>query len=332
MAIAYALVLGSSRDTQLRTIVDALKVKVPTVFLDHDEPADCAIDFGRGGGFALRLDQRRLPPPAAVWCRLKIRTVLSHWSPETVPEYVTRAEWRGFLNGLALALGDRLVQRSWAAEHKVHQLAVAGRAGFGILPSRIFVGKAEGLSFARRTPDVVLKPVEVKNCPSLAGDIDRYVLLTPVETSSAEIEAADEVELRRSPAMLQRRVRHGRELRVIAFRERAYTYEVRPRIEERLRVEDRAIQRHVYRLIETPAHIQGLTTRYLELMGLEYGAFDLLEEGGVPYFLECNPEGQWSAANGINHQELADYFAERLAARVRAADLAPAWQAEGEAV
>lgn len=321
----YILIIGTSSDQQLRLVIEKLeKTGVAVVLIDHDATRSLSLDF-RKDGIELTVEGRRLPAPALVWSRLKIRSVLSSWTPETVPEYLRRAEWRGFLLGLAFALGDRVIGPVWAADFKVHQMAVASRVGLRLPASRVVLGREAALDFLQRDGDLVTKPIDVKNLPNLGANPDSYTLLTPVQFTPEDVESADAEEFSACPLLLQHRVRRGEEYRVIGFPDRSFCYRVRGRIENRMRVEDRAINLHVYDTIATPAELETKVAAYLREMGLEYGAFDFLkEDDGDLLFLECNPEGQWVAANGINHHEVAEHFAAQLVNRAfgtaRAAD------------
>jgi glutathione synthase/RimK-type ligase-like ATP-grasp enzyme len=66
---------------------------------------------------------------------------------------------------------------------------------------------------------------------------------------------------------------------------------------------------HKYQSSEVPQSLQKALCSFLEAMNLDYGAFDLIQsDNGDWYFLECNPEGQWSAANGLNMDAVLDSF------------------------
>lgn len=49
-----------------------------------------------------------------------------------------------------------------------------------------------------------------------------------------------------------------------------------------------------YEPYKPPADVPAAMSRYLDMLGLHYGAFDLVETpDGALTVLECNPNGQW---------------------------------------
>lgn len=57
----------------------------------------------------------------------------------------------------------------------------------------------------------------------------------------------------------------------------------------------------------------GRLRRYLDESELAYGVFDLIiDPSGSPWFLECNPDGQWAMAQRATGQNIARSFAQML--------------------
>jgi hypothetical protein len=320
------LVLGGSDDGQLVAVLDALRDRnVPVVFLDHCTTLDAAFDIRAGGGLEIRLDGKQLPLPAVVWSRLKINTLISSWTSETVNEFIRRSEWRGFLSTISAALGDLgIYTLSDVAESgsRIRQLEIAARCGFVVPESTWFVGKAHAERFAAKHERIVAKPIAVRNVPKLEDDLDSYRVLFTMGIEGAEIAAIDPSEFTGAPALFQERIGHGVEHRVIAFRDRAFSYEIKGRIEDKIRPDERILYgandgRRIYgaqyNFVETSPFVAQATSRFLTEAGLQYGAFDLIKgDSGQWSFIECNPEGQWYAASMFNMDEVAAHFAKLI--------------------
>ena len=57
------------------------------------------------------------------------------------------------------------------------------------------------------------------------------------------------------------------------------------------------------------ARLQG----YLEAFGLAFGCFDFaVDPDGVPWFLECNPNGQWAWMEDPTGAPMTSAFADLL--------------------
>ena len=327
----YALVIGGSDDGQLMAVVDALRERaVPVVFLDHCASQDVAFDVRADGHFEVRIGAETLDMPAAVWTRIKINAVVSVWTPETVDEFIRRSEWRGFLSTISSALNDRSVYTLSAvaeASSRARQLQTAARCGFAIPESSWFVGKRQAERFAAQHDRIVSKPIAVRNVPKLEGEIDVYRVLFTMGLEASEVEGVAPQEFEAAPTLFQSRIAKGVEHRVIAFRDRAFSYAIRGRIEDKIRPDERVLYgsssdgRTIYGAqyshVETTPFVAAATSRFLTEMNLEYGAFDVIDEGdGCWSFIECNPEGQWYAASLFNMDEVAGHFAGVIASRL----------------
>ena len=159
----------------------------------------------------------------------------------------------------------------------------------------------------RPQADAVVKPLLIRNVPRLSGDPQQYRVMMTTAISHAEV-AATPVEEFYTPTFLQARLKRGIEYRVLAFREAVYTYEIRQKLENRVRPDERVLlygqhkgvplYAQQYRACLAPATIVGRAQRFLELAGLEYAALDVVLDDDDPIFIEANAEGQWTAAVG----------------------------------
>lgn len=322
----YILVIGDSSDGQLLGVVETLlNSGAPTVFLDADTCIDVSVDIDRDGRLSLFIDGKPLPKPTLTWSRIKIRSVVSDWSGDGVNEFVRRSEWKGFLTSLSQLLDDTAIyplMSAWRAENKLDQFRIAGDIGFKIPPTSLFVGKNHALRFVGSHDSTVAKPIVSRNIPKLKGDQDEYRVLLTMAVDPAVVEDAEEEEFQVAPVFFQSRICAGVERRIIAFRDEAFSFEVRGRLEEKQRPDERMLyggtlrNRQIYgsqyRTVDTSLELQGMLSEFLNRMNLMYGAFDILvEPDGSVVFLECNAEGQWCAA-GNTISEINDHWSSTL--------------------
>ncbi|MFS2317852.1 hypothetical protein RMQ97_07940 [Maricaulis sp. D1M11] len=313
----YILILGGSHDGQLIGVREALNGDgIRVRLIDHIDPQPFELSVDRSGRYRLEIDGEEMPEPPLVWCRLKIHTILSEWTEATIPEFVRRIEWRKLLSGIAHLYDDRCIHSIsalWAAEHKPRQFSEAVKAGFEIPETSFFAGKSYAKGFASRHDPCLAKVIAARNVPRLNAGPDSYRILQTMDLGMDTIDASDEDEFLSTPAMFQEWLTEGWEYRVIAFRDRAFVYRRLDMVQNRTRPDPRILLGAQYEMVPTDPAIRDAASRYLQAMGLHYGTFDLIEPSdGSLYFLECNPEGQWSAAVGHNPAEVAAHFASVL--------------------
>lgn len=327
----YALVLGGSSCPQTRGIVGSLRAKsVDVVFLDHDEPRPVAVDVDVDGTVSLVVDGERLGPPSVVWSRIKLRVVLGSYGDTAAEETLRRQEWRGFLMNVAGAFDDRAIYRPVAAalaESKFRQFQAAGAVGFKVPESSMFLGKQHAVRMLEQHGRLVAKPILGRSLPKLDGNAETYRIVSTMGVDEDDIVAADEEEFLAAPVFMQKRIPSGTELRVIAFRARAFSYALRYRLETKIKPDERYLMgpladgRRIYGAhythVATDKTLELMLSELLQRLDLQYGAFDVVQDDDGGYtFIECNPEGQWYAATGFNMDEVIDHFADVLAARL----------------
>lgn len=88
-----------------------------------------------------------------------------------------------------------------------------------------------------------------------------------------------------------------------------------------MKVEDRRVAdgryfARKYALVPASDLLRKLIAKYLRIARLDYGAFDIFETSDGYYFLECNPEGQWFAANNNNLDEVVEAFCNLIIGRM----------------
>jgi hypothetical protein len=307
------LLIGGSNDSQFSAVMQRLNTRgIEFSCLDHSQPTEFELSISETGEANLLMGESRSRiQPSSVWCRTKINTVFGNWDQETVSQFVSGTEWRALLQGIAHLFDSQCVQRRsavWAAELKPRQLAIAGAVGLKVPSSSFFCGRRSAHRFCAATSNTVGKVIKAKNYPRPDGS-GTYKRLLTFDVDAAAVSAAEDHEFLRAPLFFQERLKSGVEYRVIAIGQRAFSYRVLGAVEDRERPDDRMLFGHKYQSSEVPQSLQKALCSFLEAMNLDYGAFDLIQsDNGDWYFLECNPEGQWSAANGLNMDAVLDSF------------------------
>lgn len=178
------------------------------------------------------------------------------------------------------------------AELKPHQLAQASRAGFNIPKTLYTTAPQEALQFVRELKQCILKPLapyppEDKGQPAR---ILRYA--NDLNLEGVRVQAH----------IFQQLIEPARELRVAVIGHEAFAAEVWDEnagaaLAEGIRDYRRGVETDSLKTgpATLPKEVADSCVRYVRLMGLTCGFFDLIQDKkGVYWFLECNPNGQWA--------------------------------------
>jgi hypothetical protein len=220
------------------------------------------------------------------------------WRPQwpTIDSSVTdkldielaRQESVSGLGGLLRLLADRCVSppdSMQAARWKIPQLRVAHDVGLLVPPSIVTSSPVEAKAFASAGPTVVKAVAEAR--VSL-GDDERIGFVQDLDPS------IDWEMVSVAPVLLQRRVQKRADLRVTVVDRTPYAVQivVPPGSPVDFRgVDPIECTYEIYNLAPDLARACG---QFLGHFGLRFGAFDFaLDLDGQPWFLECNPAGQW---------------------------------------
>lgn len=190
---------------------------------------------------------------------------------------------------------DRWVNRPAAAsvsEQKLVQLKAARVAGFSIPPTIISNCSDQIDKFRQKFDcDLIIKPFNFFKWQSSTG---REYFLETARISKGE--KLDSASIRLSPNIIQKEIKKKYELRVNVFGGRAYG----------MRLESQSVVETIdWRLAQTFGHVPSVLVdidddikhkccKVLDLLNLEFGAFDLIiAEDGEVYFIEVNQAGQF---------------------------------------
>ncbi len=177
------------------------------------------------------------------------------------------------------------------AAHKVSQLQAAGRLGFEIPPTLITTDPDELLDFyCTHDGRIVTKVIEQL---SLRHEDEGFFRLTEL-VSTRDIGYAST--LRLCPVIVQPYVPKAFEVRVTVVGERVFAAEIHSQASNRARLDWRSydLRATPYRVHHLPNEMAVRCRRLVEMLGLCYGAIDLIVAPDGRYvFLELNPNGQY---------------------------------------
>jgi hypothetical protein len=226
----------------------------------------------------------------AVWYRRAIHPGVSPLVPHDQRSFVA-GETRHFWAGLVLASHVRWVNpidKVSVGELKLVQLELAQRLGFDIPCTLVSRDAMELRAFVQRVGAAICKPVY------------HGLLVTPDERSSAytrritlsDLDNFADIEV--SPVLLQAEVRRRADVRVTFVGQTVFA--VRITSTDASLVDWRVPGNPLgYEVFALPDEIRRKCRGMLDALGLEYGAFDFIEDlEGRLVFLEINPTGEWA--------------------------------------
>lgn len=268
--------------------------------------------------------------------RINIESALSSpvrpWST-TVPPYADAVWWRQFYLEHPVtdvtAIDDLLVQRSqWSAwlealnhpqsswvnplwparraENKLLQLKTAADVGFNIPNTVVTNDPSEAEQFGHRYGSAVVKAL---TAPYFEFSSQSFAFTAPLD----EALRFDSDQWYAQPVIVQSRITEGFDVRVIAFGGREFVARA-----PRERLDWRTGQQVGWHVCSIPTWVSHACRKYLDRMGLRFGAFDLIHDGATWWFLECNQAGEWGWLDRELSLGVAAKLSEYLKALARA--------------
>jgi glutathione synthase/RimK-type ligase-like ATP-grasp enzyme len=296
------LVVSTKVDVATDTVLGILASRgVPFTRIDSEDfPYDSLLSTSIGGDnepsilFQARGGSRvAIDTPTSVWYR-RIR------SPEPIPgqdpgvhDFCAR-EARAALVGAVLASGAPCMSppaNIWAAEHKVLQLEVARAAGLET-PSTLITNDPEAITDAFRAcgGSMIVKPTRTGYVEAAEGELAIFTSLLLEEHLEHIADA------RWSPAIYQPLVPKRCDVRVTIVGRRLFVAEIDSQTDESAAVDWRRTDNPdlPHRAGSVPAGVEARLLQLMDVLGLEFGAVDLVRTPDDRYvFLEVNPGGQW---------------------------------------
>jgi ATP-grasp ribosomal peptide maturase len=260
-------------------------------------------DFPRDVGMAASLD-----PKSGLWTgttttssrQFDLADVRSvYWrrpTPSTFPgldeeaaEFAKVQAREGFGGVLASLPNARYVNhphRNWAAEYKPSQLSVAAELGFDVPPTLITADPVAARAFARKYAPIIYKPLRVTA-------LTRNGRPQAIWTQRVEPDDLDD-SIAGTAHLFQAEVT-GKvaDLRVTVVGDDVFCVRIESTVE---RLDWRSDYDTLsYKPVDPSAKMIEKIQHYLKRFGLMFGCFDFaIDCHGMPYFLECNPNGQWA--------------------------------------
>lgn len=205
----------------------------------------------------------------------------------SIDEQLSRSQWMGFLRSLAIfdeARWMNPLNATYLAETKAYQLSVARKIGFKIPKTLIGNDYTRLREIENR---VIIKSLDTV---LLRDNNDSLFTYSTVESSSELTDG----NISGVPLTVQEYVSPKIDLRVTVIGGKVTAVKITSAgrgIDEDWRVVDRnAIE---YTEVELPHDIERKCLRLLEVLGLSFGAIDLIESNDNYYFIEINPTGEW---------------------------------------
>lgn len=207
--------------------------------------------------------------------------------PLSIDEQLSRSQWMGFLRSLAIFEKARWMNplgATYLAEIKAYQLSTARKLGFKVPIT--FIGndfarlqEIESRVIIKSLDTVLLR--EGGDCLFAYSTVEDSSELTDANVSSVPLTVQEYV----SPKIDVRVTVIGKKITAVKITSSGQG------IAEDWRLVDRnAIE---YTEIKLPDYIEQQCVKLVEILGLNFGAIDLLESNGCYFFIEINPTGEW---------------------------------------
>lgn len=205
-------------------------------------------------------------------------------------------EYREFLHSfLGFFPQAKWVNDFWKMQRysiKANQILLAKEVGLSVPETIISNDLAVIKTLSSRYAQIIVKPLSFAGF-SWGGT--QYGCFTNILTAK-DVDMLQSEDLSYAPAIFQQRINKFQELRVTVIGEAIFACEIQtePGSVENIDWRIETIVELPHRIVELPKNIADRLKQLLSLMGLNFGAFDLiLDETGTYYFLEVNPNGQY---------------------------------------
>lgn len=234
---------------------------------------------------------------SGVWYRRPKMLTLCKNIDAQIFNYVQEDCWF-FINGLLELTNDSSVwisrpENIRRAENKIYQLKAAYKCGLKI--PRTFIGNSpEELKKLTdkahlENIDLIAKPIRTGRYFFQDGTKIFHTSLFPHEWESDEIKIW--------PVIVQEKICKKRDIRTTIICDKSFSVGINTSgLSDQIQLDwRRAIDEVIYEQISLPSEITNKLFEMLHIMGLSFGAFDLIETCNGEYvFLEINPNGQWA--------------------------------------
>jgi hypothetical protein len=201
------------------------------------------------------------------------------------------------------------------ARNKISQLRLAKHLGWSV-PEFILTSNASSLfSFIGQYPSAVIKAISPFNC---SVDIEEGMVgLFARIIDRAGLEEMVECGLP-CPVFLQQRIERRTDLRITIIGRTVFAVSITLDTCSSTEVDSRLGWASAsYEIIKLDSGFEERLLRFLAFYGLNYGAFDfILDPSGTPWFLECNPVGQFAWIDAKVDTGMCQAMASQLAGMI----------------
>ena len=229
----------------------------------------------------------------SIWYRRPGRPFGDRPLPDS-PEAVLNAQWRAFLDALALTATTRWVnhpQANSAAESKIAQLRAAAAVGLRHPKTLVSNDPQAVADFCDRVGDFVVKALDA---PLIVQDgTEAFMFTTHMTRDQLQSES-----LKSAPMIFQERVEPRTDIRVTVIGDKVFSARALGVTKQDWRLEAFPVP---FEPMDLDVATGEACVKLVRVLDLTFGAIDLVDgESGVQ-FLEINPNGEWGwlQASGI---------------------------------
>ncbi|KKT14313.1 MAG: hypothetical protein UW76_C0023G0006 [Parcubacteria group bacterium GW2011_GWF2_44_8b] len=202
----------------------------------------------------------------------------------------SRGAIRSFLSVLRCKWVNRKETIDFLASNKLYQQLIANHVGL-LVPATLISNNADSVTnFSDPEEGLLLKSIGYIKL----DEEGRKFLYSQRFSHSEIVESAEAI--RRCPIFCQEYVQKLYEYRVMVIGNRVLACRIDSQASEKTKVDWRHydFENVEHSPVELPLGIQENLLRFMKMIGLQYGAIDLIETPKREFvFLEVNPSGQW---------------------------------------
>jgi glutathione synthase/RimK-type ligase-like ATP-grasp enzyme len=222
------------------------------------------------------------------------------------------SEWSSVLFSALNSIGPKWLNSPsniFAAEDKPRQLALANEVGLTI-PDTIITNSLQPVLVQNSSSATyVAKPLR---CALVGnGDEERVIFSNRIDS----LDELDPIKLSLAPVIFQQEIEKESDIRVTIIGAKVFAVEILSQAHAETRTDWRRGARIdlVHRQHELPKNTADMCLSLTKLLGLNFGAIDLvLDKNNKYWFLEINPNGQWAWLENRTKQPLTKAIVDEL--------------------
>lgn len=175
---------------------------------------------------------------------------------------------------------------------KSNQILIAKKLGLKIPETAITNDSSVIKSMAERHKEIIVKPLVYSG---FARNGSQFGCFTNI-LSANEIRNLSNEQLSYAPAIFQQRITKFQELRITIIGDEVFACEIKTKdgTEENIDWRIESVEELPHEMVEIPLDIADQLRKLLKMMGLNFGAIDMIKDDvGDYYFIEINPNGQY---------------------------------------